>query len=261
MNKLRKIVKSIIFEQLFKERLMNVDDDVDMIYDYYFKKDFEEIEETKSLDGISFEQKEYNTSFLNSPLAKKTHKLNPCKIFVNIGDNHYNPSSSVIAISVNDNAVNFVRDNFNGNIIDAYHYVKKAEGSRKAENFMNEFSEHKIKGSIHHELAHWIDDTLHNRHINSRAIKAMELGTNMTKGGLPINADKMEIQGQIHNIKQLKNKYNDIWDELTFDELKSLTPTINIVNKQLSGDIKDKWIRDLKKRMHREGLLGKKMIN
>ena len=60
----------------------------------------------------------------------------------------------------------------------------------------------------------------------------------MTKRGLPINADKMEIQGQIHNIVQLKKEYSDIWDSLTFEDLLKLSTTLNIVNSQLVGDIK-----------------------
>ena len=261
MEEIRKIVRQVIKEELVQERLMNVDDDVDMIYDYFFKDDIEKIQKTKSLNGIDFESKEYNTSFLNSSLSKKSSKLNRCIIFINVASNHYNPTQSVISVSISDNAINFANEGFGGNLIEAYNYLKKREGNRKADNFMNEFSEYKIKGSIHHELAHWIDDTLHNNHIKSRINKANELGIGINKKGLPINVDKMEIQGQIHNIKQLKNKYNDVWDDLTFDELKSLTPIINFVYNQLKGDIRDKWIRDLKTRMHREGLLGKNMEN
>lgn len=261
MDKVRKIISQIIKEEIFQERLMNVDDDVDMIYNIFFKDYIEKIQKTKSLNGIDFESKEYNTSFLNSPLAKKANKLNRCKIFTNIDGNYYNPVDSIIVMSINDGAINFAKKEFNGNLIEAYNYLKRKDGDNKANNFMNEFSEHKIKGSIHHELAHWIDDTLHNNHIKARANKANELGVGMNKKGLPINADKMEIQGQIHNIKQAKNKYSDVWDDLTFDELKSLIPTINIVYNQLKGNIRDKWVRNLKSRMHREGLLGKNMEN
>jgi hypothetical protein len=70
----------------------------------------------------------------------------------------------------------------------------------------------------------------------------------------------MEIQGQIHNVKQLHNKYNDIWDTLTFSDLIKYSPTLRTISNELKGDIKTKWVRDLKTRMHREGLLGKNMV-
>jgi len=270
-NEVRKIVKEVLKEsvinkdnaleeEILKERLMDVDSDVDMIYDYYFKEDYEKIEKTSSLNGIDFEQEEYNTRFLNSPLAKKANKLNPCRIFINIGSNHYNPTASVIAFGVNENAVNFVND-FDGNLKEAIQELKFQGNKTQSISLENEFTESKIKGSIHHELAHWIDDTLHNKHIGGRADKASESGGGLNKKGLPINADKLEVQGQIHNVVQLKKQYLDVWDTLSFNDLLNLSPTLNLVNRQLNGDIKTKWKRDLLTRMHREGLLGKNMIN
>jgi len=80
-------------------------------------------------------------------------------------------------------------------------------------------------------------------------------------GGIPVNASKMEINGQIHNIKQLHNKLHYMWDNMTFDELVSESPTLNNIIRSLPPKFKNQWIRDLKTRMHREGLLGKMMAN
>ena len=99
---------------------------------------------------------------------------------------------------------------------------------------------------------------MNKQHIDKRIKKQVELGRS-DLGGLPVNASKMEIQGQIHNVKQLHNKYKDIWDEMPFQKLLSLSISLNTVYKELSGDIRKKWIRQLKTRMAREGLLGKKM--
>jgi hypothetical protein len=78
---------------------------------------------------------------------------------------------------------------------------------------------------------------------------------------LPINANKLEIQAQIHNVKQLYNKYENIWDELTFKDMLTYSPPLNKVYRDLPMKIKLDWIRNLKTRMHREGLLGKNMVN
>jgi hypothetical protein len=71
----------------------------------------------------------------------------------------------------------------------------------------------------------------------------------------------MEIQAQIHNVKQLYKKYKDIWDDLTFDNMLDLSPLLSSINNNFSGDIKTTWRKNLKIRMHREGLLGKNMVN
>jgi hypothetical protein len=60
-------------------------------------------------------------------------------------------------------------------------------------------------------------------------------------------------------IKQLHNKYSNIWDNLSFYDMIKYSPPLFLVYLTLKGDTKTKWIRDLKTRMHREGLLGKNM--
>jgi hypothetical protein len=131
---------------------------------------------------------------------------------------------------------------------------------KQRKTLIKEFTEIRIKGSIHHELAHWIDDTLNNRHIKARVGKAMERNTR-DLGGIPVDATRMEIQGQIHNIKQAYNKNKDVWDELSFQDVLDLLPSTNSVNNKLTGETKAKWRKELKLRMNREGLLGKNMKN
>jgi hypothetical protein len=65
----------------------------------------------------------------------------------------------------------------------------------------------------------------------------------------------------MHNIKQIYNKYKEIWDGLTFYDLLTMNPSLNTTYHRLPKDIKTQWLKDLKKRMHRENLLGKRMIN
>lgn len=242
--------------QPLNERLMNVDDDVEMIYNKYFEEDIDKLRAIGYITPSLFSKSELNTSDLISPLSKKVHKINPCHIFINRYHNFYDPLQNVISFSINHNAINLI-NHFDNNINKAYNSL----GSDEKKRFMNEFNPSKIKGSIHHELTHWIDDTLHNRHIKNRSAKADETGSDMSRKGIPIQADKVEIQGQIHNIFQLKKEFKDIWDELTFENLINLSTTLAVIDKKLKGDINTKWRKDLKKRMHREGLLGKNMIS
>jgi hypothetical protein len=247
-------------EFMLTERLMNIDEDVEILYDAYFKKDIEKLRSPGTLPTNLFKYSEIDTSYLTTPLAKKAHKENPCKIKINKGSNHYSPLESIISISVSLDAYWFTINEHDGSLRKAYKYLSKNIPTQ-AKNFINEFNPSKIKGSIHHELTHWIDDTLHNKHIKKRAIISTETGTDMTKKGLPINADKLEIEGQIHNIYQLKKEFSQIWDNLSFDDLIKLSTTLSVVNKELKGDINKQWRKNLKKRMWREGLFGKNMAN
>lgn len=246
-----------IYKQLLNERLMDVDVDVNNIYNKYFKDDFDKIEVWGFTTEDMFKTASFDSSFLISPVAVKAHRLNPCHITINrMNGNNYNPSRKIINITVNKNAIDYIRT-YDGNVDRATKYLD----STSSNNLRREFKETTIKGSIHHELSHWLDDTLHNSHILNRITKANQSGVGITKKGAPINADKLEIQSQIHNIKQLKNKYSDLWDYLTFQEMLNYSPALTIVYKGLIGDVRTKWVRDIKTRMYREGLLGKDMIN
>lgn len=248
---------------LITERLMDVQGDVDYIYDKYFKSKIDKIHETDTVEKDVFLLDSLTTDELTSPLSIKANKINHSTILINgtlggRGMNYYNPMTSVLSIGISTEAVNYIVETHNGSL-------SSAVGSLKEEDYKNiqmEFSESRIKGTINHELAHWIDDTLHNKHIKTRAREATANKTDMTKGGLPINADKLEIQGQIHNILQLKRSYDGEWDELTFDEMVKMSPTLSTISKvHLEGSTKKKWVRDIKRRMHREGLLGGNMAN
>ncbi len=252
---MKSIIKKLLREGLLSEKLTNIDDDVNLLYVKYFEYDVLELERTGIITDTMFLQSETNTVILKSDDSIKSNKLNSCIIKLNTGSNGYQPSTRTITIGVTSNAINFIKDEARGNIKLAINMLTDVNQKHL---LSREFSEERIKGSIHHELAHWIDDTLNNRHINKRLDKAMELGTR-DLGGIPVNATKMEIQAQIHNIKQIHNKYSDIWDSLSFDDMLKYSPPLSIVNRTLTGDTKIKWIRDLKTRMYREGLLGKRM--
>mgnify|MGYP000110725046 CR=1 FL=1 len=127
-------------------------------------------------------------------------------------------------------------------------------------NLKKEQFEEKIKGSIHHELAHWLDDTLHNFHITKRVEKQMQKNTRDLKN-IPVNVTNFEIEAQMHNIKQLYNKYSDIWDNLTFIDMINKSPSLISVYNSTPKTFKDGWLKKLKTRMYREGLLGKNMVN
>lgn len=254
---MKELIKKLLKENLLSERLTQVDSDVDLLYNTYFKKGVDYINKTGIVNRELFKRDRTTTNILTSEESIKANELNECTILVNNPKgNTYNPSEKIITISISNDATNFIIDDFKGDLNAASNYLHEPQRS----NLKKEFTEERIKGSIHHELAHWVDDTMNNQHIKKRTLKAMEIGT-VDIGGIPVNSTKIEIQAQIHNIKQLHNKFKDEWDEMSFNEMISHSPPLNFVFRQLKGDIKTNWLRNLKTRMHREGLLGKNMVN
>jgi hypothetical protein len=241
-------------KKVIKEKLINVESDVDMVYNMFFKKDIDLINQNFFISKKLFQTKITSTEILNDEESELTHQLNPCKIIINYGGNYYKPQDSLISLSVNFSAVNFIIDSFNGDFQEALNNIK----SNQYDSLKNEFTEHKIKGSIHHELAHWIDDTHHNYHITKRINKQIFKKTNNINN-IPVDTVKFEINAQIHNIKQLYNKFKNVWNVLTFDDLIKLSPTLNNINNKLNPNFKNQWIKNLKIRMYREKILGKNM--
>lgn len=250
-------IKKLLKEAVLTEKLAEVDDDVDMLYDLYFKEDLEQLKKTGMITRDMFASFETDTSILRSPEAVKAHQMNPCKLLINHVkySNGYRPNAQIITMKVNNAAIEYVLDS-NGNLNRAYEGLS----TNQQKTFITEFNPETIKGSIHHELAHWLDDTFNSQHIKKRVNKQIAAKTPNLKG-IDVNSTKMELQGQIHNIKQYYNLMKDQWDELTFKQLVEGVRTLLIVYNQLQGETRKQWLRDLKTRMFREGLLGKNMIN
>jgi hypothetical protein len=250
---MKKLIKKLLRENLLTEKLTNIDSDVNLLYNLYFKDDIDEIERTNIVTRNMFKINQTTTGFLKDEESIMANQLKPCTIYINEYSNFYQPKKSIISVGIHQQALDYVLSK-GGDFIEAIDGLS----NNQKRLFIFEFTEEKIKGSIHHELTHWIDDVFHNRHIEKRIDKAEELKTRDI-GGIPVNATKMEIQGQIHNVKQLYNRYKNNWNELTFDDILDMSPTLHSVNNSLPSNFKERWLRDLKIRMNREGLLGKNM--
>lgn len=240
------------------EKLAEVDSDVDLIYDKYFRSAIDGLKETGTLNFDLLQEHEISTTILQSERCKEAHKLNPCIIVTNskkYGNykGFYAPKNTVILVNLHPGASELVKE-YGGSVERASEDIDYSN----REQFRSEFTEEVIKGTIHHELAHWIDDTLHNRHIRDRVLKATE-GGKRNLNAKPIDMSNMEIEGQIHNIKQLYNTHKDEWDDISFDYMISLSPTLKLINGRLRGDDNVIWRKAIQKRMYREGLMGAKM--
>jgi len=161
----------------------------------------------------------------------------------------YSPHSKIIDLNIDSQA---------WNIATQFHGVKEASMNvgDKRELFLTEFEPYRIKGSIHHELNHWIDDSLHNKHIEQHVDRSIGKGISPQDNQGPI-----ERNSQIHNIVQLKRHLKGEWDTLSFEKMVSSLPGLGGFSNELSPAQYNKWKRNLLNRMAREGLLGAGMRN
>lgn len=237
---------------MLSEKLAIVDNDVDFLYDKYFKSDIETILSDKTTKNL-FKTLLSDTSILNDELSVSADKVNRCELAINSNTGGgYRPSQNLIYIGVNKSAYNYVKD------YDTFSEALNKIPENQEKSLRLEFTEEKIKGTIHHELAHWIDDSLHNKHL-SQALN-MDKGKGRLKGLSNINLSKIEIEAIIHNIYQLKRKFYDIWDTISFDDMINLSPSLISLKKTLSYREFNDWKRQIISRMNREDLIGKSMF-
>ena len=236
--------------EFLTEATLDINDDVDMLYDYFFAELIDDIINGE-WDGKLYAA-ETDTDQLMSPICQKANDVNHCDIWVNHEghSNYYQPTSGVISISLNQGA------------LDVYRWYKKnavnmtgEEGNR----LRLELTPAIVKGSIHHELSHWIRDSLH-KNISPLIAKAKEAGRNtVLPAGQEINAHALERDSQIHNVVQLKREYGDAWDHMSFNQLIATSPALNSTYKNMPMNLRPQWVRQIRARMAREGLLGKNM--
>lgn len=256
-------------QKFLNERTFDIDNDVDYLYNEFFeiigtwqkKNKRHAIQEF--LRNHYFEVASFDSSDLKSKECKLAHELNPVKIYLKYDSktgSFYSPTKSKIHISIPPSAMFLILDKD----------IKELEGFfstiRQKERFWNEFSEHKLKGSIYHELSHWLNDTLHNFNITKIMKKAVDspshAGELMKFGASSVSLSNMELDAQIHAMKELKKKYALIWDNLDLFDVAILNSSFHsIFSTAVQAGEKDykKYFKSLIKRLNRENLLGKNM--
>lgn len=241
---------------ILSEGMIHLDEDVDYLYNKYFKEQIDEIKETGVVKPSMFKFKVDHTKNLKSNFSKLANNKKSCAIYVNDlrynYGNFYNPNKKIIHIGVG-NAFDYVMK-FDGDL----EKVRKHLYGKLKRKFNNEFTEYKIKGSINHELIHWVDDALRNEHLTKTAKKFKKKVGKQYKGK-SFFLSNIELQGQLRNIYQLKKYNEDTWDLIDFDEVIDMSPSLSNINDKLKDDDNKSWRKKLLSRMYREGLLGDNM--
>lgn len=239
--------------EIITEKLTRVNQDVDMIFKKCFENAFRYIKTTGKVNTSLLNREIFESDELLSRDSKRAHRMLPVKILVNLYEgNSYDPKTMEMYLNIHQGAWASAEEY--GSIEKATSMLRDMGDDANTNRFIREFEPATIKGSIHHELTHWIDDALHNQHIHNFVMKAKETGTSRQD-----NIGTHERQSQIHNIVQLRRKLKDKWDTLTFEEMIQHIPSMGNWAPKLDKDEYVQWRKDIFRRMAREDLLGAKM--
>jgi len=214
----------------------------------------------KALD--SFKTVLVSSSELRSRAARKANKVNPIGIRLTIGSegSYYKPAEKVIQISLNHNAYGLLRNTgYNQSAI------KDIIGTQYS-RFVGEFDAENVKGTIAHELSHWLNDSLHGKAVARTLAVVREKGVEAASGKfLTMRQHPIEIDAQVHAVREVRREMGKrAYDKLTW-------PDLFRKKNSLPGNFRDNrgqpllpkqyndTMKRLVKRLHREGLLGKGM--
>ncbi len=251
------------------ESLRKVDRDVEAIFDLAFKLALKALYAGNYDEFLGMTEQRIippnrviSFGFFQSAILKQAMEINPVTIVLNHPrGNFYDPESRVLAFGINGSAVKQVRTHAKNHI----NVVRVQFGDEMSTLYQRTLSAPKVKATIHHELAHYLDDTFNNSHIHSRLSNIRDkpqLRKRLQGGVGQMNASFVEIEGQIHNIFQMRKAYRSRWDKISFDEMLKLDDSIYFIAKGIkeknAGEYAE-WRRGLMERMAREGLLGAKM--
>lgn len=276
-----------------KEKIYDINKDVDIIYNTSYKKFIEDFKNRK-ISIQKFEKLlqtfhiEIDGNNLKSKDCINAQKINPiiilCTLSSEINSSYYDaivkkeeypivivPDIKIFRALINSNYnIDFKNINkFNLNSLD---YSLTNEAHYRS-------TELNIKQRIAHELNHWIDDTAHGRFLMKRQLKAKDIEDNpildikakekLIKKLMSQNKDLIvlndtEFNSIIQQIQIIKNNVNENeWNRMSLEDLFIRSGTLYSLAKNIKYTIGKNgfinWQKDIIKRLNRENILGKNM--
>jgi len=253
-------------EKYLTEKTYRINADVDYIYNkvikpthkLYLDKKYDKFNQALRGSAILGHVK---SSELKSKECQMAHALNPIDIIMMFDSqgNYYRPDASAIHFTYNSQAIEILQATYYNE--DA---IKKLVGSHTFKRFMNEMSVSSLKGSIYHEVSHWLNDSLHNKILTKTLDRAAEdeghASEIMNQGHENVNFTFFEIDAQIHSIKQMKRDLKGAWKDVDWEDIINYKPAFwGVFRRAANSNEYDEYIKNLVKRMNREKLLNKKL--
>lgn len=221
----------------------------------FFKIYVDAVEKGDSLPDVKFltmSGEEFAKKSKNREI-QKAQKIKPLRLLtfnnLNGEGNAYFPSEKRINFSININVYKMIKDDSNiGNNIPL----------DQRQFFNNEITEARIKGSIMHELSHWLNDAFHNNNVSVSSKKDL-IGKNKGVNRSHQFLTDYELDAQVHAIIQYRKKNRIVWNKMTLTEALENMPFYFALKTKVTDSEMKEWKRYMYTRLSRENLLGKKM--
>lgn len=266
------------------ESTYQIQEDVDMVFEIIKNSNFyKKVINLEYMHESSDEALIINSKDLKFKSAEcvKANSINSFDLILSLEDSYYSPrnvngnKSSEIKIAILGGLYNHlvrnlnVRKNENGWCISNRCYETIPEllkANVRQEYAIYEFKEHRAKGTLHHELIHWLDDSLHDMFITKKLLATknkpyLKPKILYQKHSRPANSP-IEINAIIGNIKEIRNSMSrEEWDKLSLTSMFALNPSLESILHNGSYEEYNSLKKEVLKRLHREDLLGKNMKN
>jgi len=193
------------------------------------------------------------SSELPSDLGKLAHSQNPITFTIGIEKNQnsfYDKSKKQIHIQIL-SFENMDKFAITGETFDDFYHTDYENAKKIIYG--------DIKNSFAHELAHWLDDSLHNNAVTNFIQTVKNKYTSEFAANNKLLASYIEVQGYVHDVAEFKKSMSeDEWNKLTFGDLFRLTSLDDAANLLRDTQLKA-WKRKIMKRLARENLIGNNM--
>lgn len=201
-----------------------------------------------------------------SPDGKRGHALKPIRLVVGNfrTGSAYMPNKKTIDISIHSGVYRVISSCLDG--VSVLACVRSMLPSNKVNRFLSEFDAAGIRGTIAHELSHWLDDALHSNNVDRFLSVARERSMKGGSDGSSARGQsQVEMDAQVHAIAEIKRivgdeKFNDLsWSDLFRMKSSLIGNFKEYYGSRLNKDAYDSFMKRLLKRLARENLLSKKM--
>jgi len=266
----------ISFQQYLTEATFNLDSAVDYIYNRFYAGYFKKLSKLRGGDTIPPAPQTVMIS--SKTLAKESKNkaiavasvIKPVDILIQGPNNAYSPTNTRVSVRLSQ-FVDFLLQHANQIkeapksflAVDIVSKELEIFDKKQSITFRQDYAGEKMKNSIAHELSHYTNDVKNNNNIMTQLMKAKGKGSSIEalQGLHNVALTDIEVDAQIHQIKQMKRGINDVlWNALSFEDMLSRDNSLyRAIWQNLNFSDKKQWKKKILKRMARENLLGKRM--
>lgn len=198
---------------------------------------------------------------LKSKICREAHAINPITFYIYFAameGNLYDATKGYVSIGIPESVLRPMLGRLD--VLDGLHISL----------IRNEISDVRVKSTIRHEMSHWLDDSLHNRHIRNISLVSSEIfKTNpdkarayfkktISQGQDDVYMGGIEVTALVNQIDELRRRLKKSeWDKLTWYDVIMAIPSLQTLNASLGA----KWRQKMFSRLARENLIGKNFRN